>query len=299
MDLLIFGTVLFFVLGLRRAALHRQTRLQRRIGQGQGETRRVRTERAESKIGFVRRIQQEAWQAGLAMSAQTVMTLMVVGGAVGFLALEFFTDSTLIALAGAVVGLLVPRWYLRHQKAQRTQVVAQQLPGALRMWASAMRSGMGVQESLGLIIRELRDPLKGEMDRGYRAMTLGAKPDEAMAGVALRIGQEDFGLVVTALEMHFVHGGNLAEQLERVADTVTERSEARQSALAKTAQARASTYIIMAIPAVFLTITQATNHGYIAMLLGTTPGLEVFVAALALIAVAYLIVRRVTDIPFV
>jgi tight adherence protein B len=233
---LVFLTVLFLSVALRRSAAARQSRLQRMLARETvGGKARAREGNRPSRVPFVRRLQEEAWQAGLALRPQDVIGLMLGGCGGGFLLFLLLGQNLVFALGGAMVGLFAPRWWIRHQQSQRIERIGRQLPRALRMWASALRSGMSVQEALGLIVKEVPEPLHQELDRGYRAMVLGASQEEALGAIARRIGHDDFRLVVTAVEIHSELGGNLAERLDSVAETVESRIEARQTVGAKTA----------------------------------------------------------------
>ncbi len=77
-----------------------------------------------------------------------------------------------------------------------------------------------------------------------------SRSQDALTPIAERMDSEDVGQVALVAALHTRTGGNMAEVLERVADSVRERGELRRELRSLTAQARLSRYVVTALPLV-------------------------------------------------
>src|SRR5207245_11125858 len=90
--------------------------------------------------------------------------------------------------------------------------------------------------------------------------------------VGERMASEDIGQVALVAALHQRTGGNMAEVLERVADSVRERAELRRELDALTAQARLSRYVVTALPVVVAGAIALLNFDYLRPLFETPTG---------------------------
>ena len=117
-----------------------------------------------------------------------------------------------------------------------------------------------------------------------------------MSPLATRMGSEDIGQVALVAALHTRTGGNMAEVLERVADSVRERAELRRELRALTAQARLSRYVVTSLPVVVAGAIGLINPNYLRPLFHTTAGVVLVFIAGALLLAASLVMRSITDV---
>src|SRR5438309_1826081 len=145
--------------------------------------------------------------------------------------------------------------------------------------------------------RQRGNKVAEDLARAVREMNLGITVDDALEHMNQRIASDDFDLMVTAVEIHRVVGGNLAEILDTIAFTIRERIRIKGEIRVLTAQARASGYIITGLPFGVAGILTLISPTYITPLFWP-PGLGwVFIAVgLIMMGTGGAIIRRITTI---
>ena len=83
---------------------------------------------------------------------------------------------------------------------------------------------------------------------------------------------EDFDWIVMAIRIQREVGGNLAEILHTVSDTLREREYLRRQVKALSAEGRLSGYILTGLPPLIGLYMMIVNPDYIALLYTTLPG---------------------------
>ena len=96
--------------------------------------------------------------------------------------------------------------------------------------------------------RNASPPISEEFGRATREIALGISVDDALNHMVQRNKSEDFDLLVTAVQIQRVVGGNLAEILDTIAYTIRERVRIQGEIRTLTAQARISGIIITLLP---------------------------------------------------
>jgi tight adherence protein B len=183
----------------------------------------------------------------------------------------------------------------RRLRKQR-ELFGEQLPNHLQELASAMRAGHSLVTAMTSMARAASEPSKGEWGRVVADEQLGQPLEVAMRPMAARMDSDDVGQVALVAALHQRTGGNMAEVLERVADSVRERAELRRELQSLTAQARLSRYVVTALPPVVAGMIALINPDYVRPLFHTTAGVVLVFIASGLVVGASLIMRAITDI---
>src|SRR5207302_1165154 len=76
----------------------------------------------------------------------------------------------------------------------------------------------------------------------------GISVEDALSSLLLRIDSPDLEFIVTAILLHVRVGGNLAEVLDNISDTLRDRLQTKRDMAVLTAQSRASATIITGLP---------------------------------------------------
>ena len=131
-------------------------------------------------------------------------------------------------MIGAVVGVLPddrPAGRALHRRAEKLR---DQLPDVLTIMASSLRAGHCFLQSLDTVAKEIAQPAASEFQRVVAEIRLGRAAEDAMESLAERVGSADFKWAVLAVNIQREVGGNLAEILDNVADTLRERATIRR-----------------------------------------------------------------------
>ncbi|KJV37300.1 type II secretion system F family protein [Luteibacter yeojuensis] len=158
------------------------------------------------------------------------------------------TDNLLLAVI--TVGLLIflPRKLYTLMRQRRIDQIQQQLPDGLMMVASSMRAGLGFAPSLEGLARDIDPPLAQEFALILREQRMGVKPDEAMENFNKRVPIQDVTLFVSAVGISREVGGNLAESMASLSDTLRRRLIMEGKVKALTAQGRLQGIVMAMLP---------------------------------------------------
>lgn len=158
------------------------------------------------------------------------------------------TGNPVFAAATLVVVFFLPRKIYKHLHARRIRRFHEQLPDGLRMMAASMQAGAGLNPALESLVDESGPPLSQEFSIVLREQRLGVDVDESFQNVAERVDLPDFDLFVAALRISREVGGNLAESLLGVSETVRRRLTTEGKVKALTSQGRMQAFVMAFIP---------------------------------------------------
>ncbi|MHB8393673.1 MAG: type II secretion system F family protein [Candidatus Dormibacteria bacterium] len=203
----------------------------------------------------------------------------------------------IFAIILAAVGLVVPPFVLKFRERRRSRAFNDQLGDVLILLSNGLKAGYSFPQAMASIARSANPPVAEEFARANREVQLGITTDEALTHMVTRIRSEDLDLVVTAVAIQRVVGGNLAEILDNIAFTIRERIRIKGEIHTLTAQARASSYIITGLPIALALILQAINPSYIAPLLSFKgPGPYILIGCAVSISFAFFIMQHIANI---
>ena len=203
-------------------------------------------------------------------------------------------------LAMLLAGLVVAgaRATLTHLLQRRQEAIAEQLPDTLQILASSLRSGYGLLRAIDMLGGQAPEPTAQEFRRMLVEVRLGRDLDQSLRAMARRIGLPDLEWVVQAIEIHREVGGDLAEVLETVRHTVTEREQVRGQIRALTAQGRLSARILIALPIVMAGLLLLTRPEYMTELTRHPIGWALIALGVALMAVGVSWIHRLVRLVY-
>ena len=225
---------------------------------------------------------------------QLALIVILVTILVGWLLYQ----STNSAFA-AVLALLVPflaQMVIKTLAGRQRRMFADQLPDNLSVIASAMRSGQTFVGALSAVVEDAPEPSKRELRRAVLDEQIGVPFAEALGGVTERMQSEDFQHVAIIAGLQRETGGNTAEIIDLVAETVRERIEIRRMVRGLTAQGRLSGGVLALLPVGLLVFIALINPGYVHPMFHTTTGLIALAVAGVLIVSGALVIRRIVEI---
>lgn len=203
-------------------------------------------------------------QAGWAISAgRFVLLLAAATVAIGAgLGVSGLISPVIGAVLGVILGAVAPLLYLRFVKTQRLKRFGEQLPDALDVIVRSLRAGHPVASAMGLVAREMPDPIGSEFGITVDEMTYGLALPEALAGMADRVNQGDLKFVLVAINIQHGSGGNLAEVLSGISSVIRARFRMKQKIAALSAEGRLSASILSVLPFLVLAFIFAFKGEY-------------------------------------
>ena len=245
--------------------------------------------------GALARLDVRLDQADLKVSALEAV-LFTVGGVVvmGFLGLV--AGGPLVALSFLLVFGLAPFALLSQLATRRRKAFTQQLPDTLQLLASSLRAGYSLTQGLDAVAQEVEDPTGRELRRVVLETRLGRDLENALEDLAARMQSKDFDWVVMAIRIQREVGGNLAELLTNVAETMISRERLRREVSALTAEGRLSAMIVGALPFLIGMAVAVLNPGYINILFTHSRGRIMLLGSTILMLVGFVWMKKTIEI---
>ena len=246
--------------------------------------------------GWWQRFRWENEIAGVTIPPEQIIVLTGVGSLLALFVLKFLFGSLLVAIAVAVVIPLVVRSLLKRKLAKQRKLFAEQLPDNLQVLASALRAGHSFIGALSVVVNDAPDPARTEFQRVVADEQLGVPIDEALHVVVQRMESRELEQVALVGALQRETGGNTAEVLDRVTDTIRERFELRRTVQTLTAQGRMSRWVLTFLPISLLLLITAINPGYMHVMYATTGGKAVLVLAAISVTAGSFVIKRIVNI---
>jgi tight adherence protein B len=248
------------------------------------------------KGGRTGRLTEELAKADLKLRVSEYVVLVV--GLIVVLCLVLFLrfHNPILALIGIPVGYFLPGFFLKIRQRRRLKAFNNQLGDTIVLLSNALKAGYSFAQAMATIAKSSSPPMADEFSRAVREMNLGVSVDDALQHMVKRIESEDFDLMVTAVQIHRVVGGNLAEILDTIAFTIRERIRIQGEIRTLTAQARASGWIITGLPFALALVLTFISPSYITPLFHEWLGYVLIGLGLVSIGIGYGIISKITNI---
>lgn len=203
-------------------------------------------------------------------------------------------------IGGAILGIGLGGGgvllYLRARGQLRDRKFNDGLHDVLMMLSNSLHAGHSFVQSIQLVAQDSHGPIKEEFERLIAEMQMGVGIEEALLRSGERVKSEDYDLIITAISIQRQVGGNLAEVLESIAQTIRDRVKLKREVKALTSQGRLSALIFMVMPAGVGGILFLINPSYISVLFHSTIGIAMLIFAVLGQGIGYLIIRKIIKI---
>lgn len=254
-------------------------------------------EQAATRIqlpSLLQSLERDARQAGLEWSRRFFLLLWSVGLASGLVLL--LSGDPLLGLAIPAAVVVLPLLLIRYRSRQRAEQFAVQLPTALTLMANVIRAGGSLLHAVSAVARQMPDPIRSEFVLVRRAMQLRVPPAEAMARVRDRIGLSEFVSVVVACKVAGDAGADLDQVFESIARELVEDRQFLKVMQGASAEGRTSAKMVTGVPFGILAMIAFLNPSHLKSSLQDTSVLLLYGVALAMMAVGWTVIRRITDV---
>jgi tight adherence protein B len=275
---LIFIAVLVLVEGLYLTVFGKSISLNSRVNRrldmlerGQGREQvleQLRTEMTQHmksrSIPLYAILASKAQKANIAFTPSQLIMIMGVLGVVAFFGLSFATSASLpvriaVATAMGIGGVYV--WVNKKAK-KRLSMIEEQLPDAVELMVRSLRVGHPFSSAVGIVAKEVPDPLGTEMGVIADEAAYGREMAESLKHMAERIDMQDLRFLAVAVTIQQTSGGNLAEILDGLAKVIRARFKLFRRVKAITAEAKWSGMFLSIFPLLALVGIQVLQPGY-------------------------------------
>lgn len=276
----VLGTVFYvywmkFGPGARRKEfLERVNRIRRLRSSGKSGQDMSLRRKAEETKGLVyllmkplpdfKRLGNRLERAGKTMTAkQFVFRRILYFALIVFVFSVVLRKNIILGIAlGLVIGVWVPLKLLDFAINKEGKAFLRSFPDALDLIVRGLRSGLPVSESLVLVSQEIPNPVGSVFGNISSTMKLGVPMEKALHETARKLELTEFNFFTTSIVLQRETGGNLAEILNNLSEVLRSRYIMRMKIKAMSSEARASAYIIGALPFVVILAVMVVSPDY-------------------------------------
>ncbi|NIJ07000.1 tight adherence protein B [Sphingomonas vulcanisoli] len=163
---------------------------------------------------------------------------------------------------GIVIGAGLPHWLIGRMGKRRAAKFVAKFPDAIELLVRGLRSGLPISETIGVVGREVPDPVGTEFRTVADKMKIGRTMDAALQDSADRLQTSEFQFFVISLAIQRETGGNLAETLSNLAEVLRKRMQMKLKVAAMSSESKASAYIIGSLPFIVFGLIMWINPTY-------------------------------------
>lgn len=235
--------------------------------------------------------------AGLRFTQAEFFILVAAGACVGFL-IGIVAVGPLVGLLLAILSPFVGHLVLGYLVGKRQAKFDAQLCDTLQLLSGGLRAGHSILRAIDAAASESQKPTSEEMRRVITETSLGRDLLATLNDTALRMKNEDFVWVSQAIQINREVGGNLAEVLDQVNETIRERAEIKGHIKALAAEGKFSAYILIAMPFGIVGMLLAVSPNYMNPMFTHPLGWAMIGASFVLMTIGALWMRKIIDLKF-
>lgn len=193
--------------------------------------------------------------------------------------------------AAAIVAVLVVRGLFGWQRRRLANQLFRQLPDAIQLVTSTVRSGLPVNEAFRTIAREMPQPTAGQFAMVCSEISMGRPPEEAVESIYRRTHVVEYGIVAVTLAVQLKSGGSLTETLQTLADVVRQRVALAARAKALAGEVIFSSRALSVSPVIVGGLLYAINPQTVDLLIYDPTGNRLLAYAAASVIIGSLVIR--------
>lgn len=232
---------------------------------------------------------------------KVIFRLWCVGLGVGFTIFLLTWPHIIVGFVGGFIGFLFSwmgvRYVVNNMWETRSNHIVYQMVEGLGIMMNAVKVGLSVAQSLERVIKNMKTgALVQEFQLVLNKTHLGMSIEEAFNEMESRINRPDVTMMVVAINILKDTGGNIAETLSIIAETIRSRQKVENKVKALTAQGTMQATIISMVPFGMLIMMFMMDKEYARLMLGTTLGLIVLLIIVVLIVIGSILMRKIVKI---
>jgi tight adherence protein B len=248
-----------------------------------------------SSLDFIKKLDQRIRQAGIEITVSRLLLFCIFSGVLGGLAAYTITNAFFAFLVAAIAAAL-PILNISWKRDKRLRKFNTQLPDTLDLMTRSLAVGHAFSESLYQVASEMPDPIATEFRIAFEEQKLGLSTNVALDRLTERIPLPDLRLCVIAMHIQRETGGNLAEILEKVSQTIRERFKLMEDFRTMTTSARGSAWILCGLPFGMILLMTYLNPDYMSVLIHDQRGHYILATAAVMQMLGIITIKKILKI---
>jgi tight adherence protein B len=247
---------------------------------------------------WAEKIDRELHTSGIALTGGEFIILQLFLVILLFLVALALLQVSLVVIILPLLSIILPQLYISHRRNKKMRLFNNQLADVLLTLANSLKAGFSLFQAMEMASQEMPDPISSELRITLKEMTYGQSTETALLNFSKRLESKDLDLMITAILIQRQIGGNLAEILLNIHETIQQRLRIQGEVKTLTAQGRLSGYIIGALP-IFIGLAITLIHpAYLAALFNSSLGLTMIAFGITLQFIGFIVIRKIINIKY-
>ena len=200
-----------------------------------------------------------------------------------------------VLLAGGAAFAL-PYLYYRGKVEKRNAAFRARLLDVILGINNGMRSGVALPQALEVVGRDIGGVMQEEIAMTLYEYRLGIDLTEALTRLEKRMPDDNLKLFVTAVGISQQTGGSLADIMDKLIETIRQRSVMEDKINTLTAQGKFESIVMSCAPLMAFAILYILDRQLMAPLVTTALGWCAIGAVLMLETIGYLFIRKIVKV---
>ncbi|MDD7765208.1 MAG: type II secretion system F family protein [Peptoniphilaceae bacterium] len=236
--------------------------------------------------------------SGIKLKAEEYIVLWVVVTLLPMTLYSFFRGFSFVSIIFAFLGFIsVPIW-VKINKRKRINKFNFQLNDALLIISNSLRSGFTFRHAIARVAEDLPDPISEELRRVIREINYGANIEDSLKQLAEKMQSKELSMINSAVAIQQRSGGNLAEIIDKVSETISDRIRMKGKISALTAQGRLGGIVIALIPVVIGLAISVINPEYIRIFIDTPIGIAFLIFSIIWELIGFFVISKIVDVKY-
>jgi tight adherence protein B len=256
---------------------------------------KLRRERGLANLddGRFAKLNEFLTQTGVRLDTRWLSVSAFALSMVFFLIFALIAGFGLIALTlGIIASVVVLAGWAAFIRRKRISRFGEQLPDAIDIIVRGVKAGYPFTIALGLVGKEMPDPIGSEFGLTSDEISFGANIGAALDNLYRRVGENELLYLAMAIKVQTETGGNLAEVLGRLAKLMRDRAMLGLKIRSLTAEGRISAIVLSIFPFILFAAVSLMKPDYYSGVSDSPIFLPALVLGLALLVIGNLIMYK-------
>ena len=241
----------------------------------------------------------QLYQAGLKIKpAAFIRNSVILGVAVAVLTFFLQVPIYFAVIFGVASGYLLPKLYVGNRRKSFQNKFLDELPNAVEAIVRGVKSGLPLNDSMRVVAKESKEPLKSEFQRVLDQQAVGKTMAEAIVTLYERVPVPEVNFFIVVITVQQQAGGNLSEALTNLSRVLRNRKKMKAKVKAMSSEAKASAGIIGSLPFVVAILVTLTSPNYLAPFFTTPIGMLWLGIAFIMLSMGVFVMYRMVQFEF-
>jgi len=244
-------------------------------------------------------LKMRLYQAGMKIKpAGYIRNAVILGASLAITCFFLQVPLLFAAVFGLAGGYLIPAWYVKRRRKKFQTRFLDELPNAVEAIVRGVKSGLPLNDSIKVVAKEVKEPVRSEFARVIDAQAVGKSTDEGIAMIFQRVPLPEVNFLVVVISVQQQSGGNLSEALSNLARVLRDRKKMAAKVKAMSSEAKASAMIIGSLPFIVAALVSFASPNYLTPLISTQVGMICLGVAAVMMSMGIFIMNRMIQFDF-